>query len=138
MKRLLVAMGGLLLLVLAVAVILGSEAGATRAARRQSSVQAIAARREQAALREAKRLLRAFVPPSGAHRIPQPKGYGGPLRWSGPWPLAEVVDVHRFWSVHQSFDAVVAYIHAHRPRGFETEMESGGKRYHNLQWSFDA
>jgi len=89
-------------------------------------------------MREAKTLLREFVPPPGAHRTPQPAGYGGVLRWEGPWPPAEVVDVHHFWSVNKSFNAVVAFVNAHRPRGFKTELEDGGAKYHELEWSFES
>lgn len=139
MKRSLVAVSGLLLVSLALAVFAASGEGATSAAReRQSSVKAIAASRERAAVRQAKKLLRNFVPPPGARRIPKPAGYGGVLLSDGPWPAAEVVDVHRFWSVHKSFNAVVAFINKHRPRGFKTEREDGGAKYHELEWSFES
>src|SRR5215467_12194572 len=67
-------------------------------ARLMPNVHVLAARREHAAAREARRLLREFVPPPGARRISAPANYGGALRRSGAGPSGEAVDVHRFWS----------------------------------------
>ena len=93
-----------------------------------TGVRAIAARREQAALREAKSLLREFVAPRAARRIRQPRHYAGVLRRSGPQPIGEVVDVHRFWSVRKPLKTVIAFLRAHRPRGFEHSVGSWGTR----------
>jgi hypothetical protein len=83
------------------------------------SVHAIAARRERAARGEAEQLLREFVPPPEARPTREPRNYGGVLRRSGPEPPAEIVDVHRFWSVQKSLAAVMAFVRAHEVAGFE-------------------
>jgi len=98
-----------------------AEAGA-----RVASVRTIAARREQVALREAKSLLRQFVPPRAARRIQQPRHYAGALRRSGMQPLGELVDVHRFWSVKKPLKTVIAFLRAHRLQGFEHFVGSWG------------
>src|SRR5690242_17494635 len=100
-----------------------AEAGA-----RVASVRAVAARREHAALREANKLLREFVPPRAARRIQQPRHYAGVLRQSGPQPIGKLVDVHRFWSVRKPLKTVIAFLRAHRLRGFAHSTASWGTR----------
>jgi hypothetical protein len=92
------------------------------------SVRVIAARRERAALREAQRLLGEFVPPPRARPISQPRHYGGVLRQSGPAPLGETVDAHRFWRVRRPLRAVTAFLRTHRMHGFEPSGTSWGSR----------
>jgi hypothetical protein len=70
-------------------------------ARLTPNVDTLARRREHAAAREAKRLVREFLPPPGARRISEPR--------SGTGPLGESVDVHRFWSVRQPLEGVIAF-----------------------------
>lgn len=110
---------------LVVLVVTACGAGAKPAPRvtevgaRVQSVRVIAARRERAATREARKLLHEFLPPPGARRVGTPHDYGGVLRRSGPTPLSgEVVDVHRFWRVQEPLRAVVAFVRAHDPHGF--------------------
>lgn len=104
---------------------------------RQPSVKVIAARRERAAAREARRLLRKFTPPPGARPARAPRGYGGVLRRSGPEPPAKVVSIHRFWSVQQSLKAVAAFVRAHQVRGFTSSgAEYGPNVPHYVTWSF--
>ena len=135
MKLSLVAASGLLLVLAALAVGAGSGAGATSTAGvRQSSVKVIAARRERTASREAKRLLREFVPPPGARRTREPSEYGGGLRSTGSWPLGEVVDRHAFWSVKTSLKGVAAFVEAHRVHGVKARLSVNGPHY--LSWDF--
>jgi len=136
MKRLLLPASALVL------VLTACGAGAKPAPRvaevgaRLSSVKVVAARRERAAAREAMTLLREFVPPPEARRISQPRYYGGVLRRSGPGPLGEAVDVHRFWSVQRPLKAVIAFLRAHRLRGFAHSSATWGtKQPHYLTMS---
>ena len=82
------------------------------------SVRAIAARRERAAEREARTLVREFVPPPGARRDPARRDHGGILHRSGSAPLGEFVGAHRFWLVREPLADVVAFVRAHDPPGF--------------------
>jgi hypothetical protein len=95
---------------------------------RVPSVRVLAARRERTARREAKTLLREFVAPREARRIQEPRNYAGVLRQSGPQPIGELVDVHRFWSVRKPLEAVTAFLRAHRLRGFEQSVASRGNQ----------
>lgn len=123
-----------------VLVLIACGAGATSAPRvakagRAPSVRVIAERREQSARRAANRLLRDFRVPPGARSIPEPRGYGV-LRRSGPSPVGEVVDVHRFWSVRKSLKTVAAFLGTHRLHGFEHSSASwGGNKPHYLLMS---
>jgi hypothetical protein len=129
MKRLLLPASALVLVVTA------CGAGAKPAprvteleARLLPNVHGLAERRAHAAAREAKKLLREFRPPPGAHRIGEPRNYGGVMRRSGPGPLGETVEVHRFWSVREPQKVVVAFLRAHRLRGFEHSSATWGSR----------
>src|SRR6266568_9150246 len=101
MKRLLLAASAVVLVLTG----FGSSATASSVAKengaRGSTVQATAAQRERAAFREAKALIREFVPSPGARATRRPSGYGSVrvLRQSSGAVAAEVASVHRFWSV---------------------------------------
>jgi hypothetical protein len=95
---------------------------------RVPSVRAIAARRERAAAREAARLLRRLVLPPGARRLRALPNYGGVMRRYGAGPLGEEVAVHRFWSVRKPLEAVIAFLRAHRLRGFAASGATWGSR----------
>lgn len=111
-----------------------SEAGA-----HVPRVHALVAERKRAALREARVMEREFAPPPGAHSIRGPRGYGGVLRRYGTGPVGEVVDVHRFWSVHKPLAAVAAFVRTHRPSGFGgTGATYGSNVPHYLMWSFTS
>jgi hypothetical protein len=90
------------------------------------SVRVIAAGRERTARREAEKLLREFVAPREARRIREPRNYAGVLRQSGPQPIGELVDVHRFWSVRKPLKAVTRFLRAHPLRGFVQSVASRG------------
>jgi hypothetical protein len=115
-----------------VLVLIGCGAGAmsapqaTEAGAKLPSGRVIAERRERAALREATKLLGEFTAPRGARRIPEPRNYGGVLRRSGPGPLGETASVHNFWSVRTPLKSVIAFLKAHRPRGFKPSGASWG------------
>lgn len=83
-------------------------------------VQAIATQRERAALREAKALMREFVPPPGARATRRPPGYASVrvLRQSSGAVAAEFASVHGFWSVRTPLKTVTAFVRAHRLHGF--------------------
>ena len=103
------------------------------------SVRAIASERKRAATRAAERLLRAFVPPPGSGRPARvPRGRSvHVLHQSGGERPAEVVDVHRFWSVRKSLKAVAAFVRAHRVRGEKTSGATYGTNVpHYLIWGF--
>ena len=103
------------------------------------SVRAIASERKRAATREAERLLRAFVPPPGSGRPARvPRGRSvHVLHQSGAERPAEVVDVHRFWSVQKSLKIVAAFVRTHRVRGEKTSgAEYGTNIPHYLIWGF--
>lgn len=116
-----------------VLVVLAGGAGVTPAPRVAEagagvpSVRAVAARREAVAAHEARRLLRRFVAPPGAHPIPKPL-QGSVLREPGPGPLGETVYARRFWSVRAPLKTVIAFLRAHRLRGFEPSGASWGSR----------
>ena len=95
-----------------------------RAAVRAPSVGEIAAARKRAATLSARKLLRAFLPPPGAAKIPAPKEYGGVLR-SVPGPFGEYVRRTQFWRVASKPAAVVAFLQAHDvPAGFTAHCGS--------------
>jgi hypothetical protein len=101
------------------------------------SVRVIAAQRELAATRAARRLLREFVPPPGARPARQPREFAGVLRQWGGGPAGEVVDVHRFWQVHKSLGTVATFVRALRVRGLQRHgTGSGNGAQHYLSWSF--
>ena len=129
MKRLLLPASALVLVVTACGAGAKPAPRVTEVAARLSpNVHEIATRREHAAAREAKRLLREFLPPPGAQRIREPRDYGGVLRRSGGGPLGEAVDVHHFWSVRKPLRAVAAFLRTHRPDGFEGSGATWGSR----------
>jgi hypothetical protein len=128
MKRWLLPASALVLVVIACGAGVKPAPRVTEAGARVPSVRAIAARREQAAAAEAQRLLREFVPPPRAHRIPQPRNYAGVLRQSGPGPLGETADAHRFWSVRTPLKRVTRFLRAHRVPGFAPAGSSWGSR----------
>jgi hypothetical protein len=114
-KRLLLSASALVL------VLTGSGAIAQAALRTTHvGVQTIAAHREHAAFREAERLMREFVPPSGAHAVRTPPGYGTVhvLRQSSGRLGEEAASIHRFWIVRRPLKTVAAFVRAHRLQGF--------------------
>lgn len=126
MKRWLLPASALVLVVIACGVSVKPAPQVAEAGAQVPNVRVIAARREHAAAREAQRLLREFVPPPGARRIPMPRNYAGVLRQSGPGPLGEAADVHRFWSVRKALKTVVAFLRARRLHGFAHSEETSG------------
>jgi len=82
------------------------------------TVRALVVQRERAALREARKLEREFVPPPGARRDPARRDHGGILHRSGRRPVWENVEALRFWRVHEPLRSVVRFLKAHDPRGF--------------------
>jgi hypothetical protein len=126
MKRLLLPASALVLVLTACGAGAKSAPRVAEVGAHVPSVHVIAARRERAAMREAHRLLREFVPPPGAHRIAEPRHYAGVLRRSGPGPLGEAADAHRFWSVRRPLNVVTAFLKAHRLPGFEPSGTSWG------------
>jgi hypothetical protein len=70
----------------------------------------------------------SFCRRPGSRRIPEPRNYGGGGRRSGPGPLGESVDVHRFWSVRKPLKGVVAFLRTHRLHGFEPSAATWGNR----------
>ena len=100
-------------------------------------VSVVAARRKEDATREARVLLREFVPPPGARATREPRRYGGVLRRYGSAPLGEIVDVHRFWSVRKPLAAVATFVRTHRPPGLRDSGATYGSNVpHYLIWSF--
>lgn len=128
MKRWSLPASALVLVLIACGAGAKSAPRVTAAGARVPSVRAIAAQRRQAALREATRLLREFVPPPGARSVRKLPNYGGVLRRSGPGPLGEEVAVHRFWSVRKPLRAVIAFLRAHPLHGFEPSGSTWGSR----------
>lgn len=110
----------------------------TELAARPPTVHAIVVARTREATREAKALLRRFAAPPGARPLSRrPAGDGGVLAQSGPESAAEIVDVHRFWSVRAPLKAVAAFVRAHRPLGFARfGTEYGSSLPHYLMWGF--
>jgi hypothetical protein len=92
------------------------------------SVHELVAERRNAALREARRLVREFVPPPGARPDRAQRDHGGILRRSGPEPLGEDVGALRFWRVRKPLKAVVAFLKAHDPHGFRNLSATYGSR----------
>ena len=138
MKRLLLPAGALVL------VLTACGAGAKPAPRvaevgaRLSSVRVVAARRERAALREARTVLSEFVPPPGASAVQVPPGRyrsAHVLHESAGKQLAEVAEVHGFWSVRKPLKPVAAFVRAHPLRGFGGRgAEYGTNVPHFLRW----
>lgn len=123
MKRFLLPASALVLVVTACGAGSRSAPRVTQVAARLPSVHAIVVQRKRAARREAKQLLREFVPPPGARSVRESRrAYGGVLRETGWGFLGETVDAYRFWRVRSSLAAVMAYVKAHAPQG----GESGG------------
>jgi hypothetical protein len=133
MKRWLLPAGALVLVLIAGGAGLKPAPRVTAAGARVPSVRVVAAERQQAALREAQKLLRGFTAPRGAHRIPEPRHQDGVLRQTGAGPLGEAADAHRFWSVRQPLKTVGAFLRTHRLRGFgPTETTWGTRKPHYL------
>lgn len=128
MKRWLLPASALVLVLIACGAGVKPAPRVAEAGARTSSVRVIAAQRRRAAALEAERLLREFVVPRKARLIGEPRNYGGVLRRSGPQPIGELVDVHRFWSVRWPLKTVIAFLRAHRLRGFENSDASWGSR----------
>ena len=128
MKRWLLPASALVLVVIACGAGVEPAPQVTEAGARVPSTQAIAAGRKHAAAAEARRLLRELVPPPGARATGQPHGYAGVLSRSGPAPLGEYVDAHRFWSVREPLKTVIAFLRTHRVRGFRPSGSSWGTR----------
>lgn len=142
MKRLLLPAGALVLVVTACGAGARPAPRLTQVEARVPTVRALVARRERAALREARRLERTFVPPPGARRDRARRDHGGILHQSGRRPFGETVAARRFWLVHRPLASVVAFLRAHDPSGFRlldsgsgTERP-GGSRYlmRTLAW----
>jgi hypothetical protein len=87
---------------------------------KDAGVRAIAAQREHAAFREARALLREFVPLPGARVTRRPPGYGSVhvLRQSTGRLAVEAASIHRYWSVRTPLKTVTAFVRAHRLHGF--------------------
>lgn len=137
MKRFLLPAGALVLVVTVCGAGVEPAPRVTETAAQVSSVRTIAARREHAATREARKLLREFVLPPGAHSAREPRSYGGVLRRPGPVPVGEVVAAHRFWSVRKPLATVAAFVRTHRPHGFGGSGATPGPSVpHYLTWSF--
>ena len=100
----------------------------TQVSAQQPSVRTLVARRERAALREARRLVREFVPPPAARRDPDPGDHGGVLRQSGPGPFGETAAAHRFWRVRKPLAAVIAFLRTSDPPGFRRMGATYGSR----------
>jgi hypothetical protein len=128
MKRWSLPASALVLVLIACGAGTKSAPQVTETGARAPSVRVIAARRERAALREAKKLLREFVAPRDARRIQEPRNYAGVLRQSGPQPIGELVDVHLFWSVRKPLEAVTTFLRAHRLRGLKQSVASSGSQ----------
>ena len=138
MKRWLLPASALVLVVTACGAGEKPAPQATEAVARVPGVRAVAARRERAAEREARTILREFVPPPRAHRVDvRPGQYGGAhvLHQAGPTQVVEVADVHGFWSVRRSLAEVAAFLRAHPLRGFGgSGAEYGSNVPHYLRW----
>lgn len=117
MKRVLAVMAGATLILAATAV----------AGSRQPTTKEIAAHRERAAAHQAKALLREFVAPPGAHRIPSATGD------TGSWPAGKVVDRHRFWVVSKAVN-VAAFVGTQKVRGVKARRSGNGP--HVFSWNF--
>jgi hypothetical protein len=136
MKRWLLPASALVLVVTACGAGAKPAPRVTEVGARVTSVRVIAARRERAARREARAILRRFVPPTGARRSSEPRHYAGVLRRSGPGPLGETAGVHRFWSVRKPLKVVIAFLRAHRPHGFaSSDATWGSEKPHYLTMS---
>ena len=112
MKSRLVARFGGLMVIGAALLLLAWSAAAPAAAPSTAS-------NELAAQRDAQRLLRRVVLPSGAIRVAaEPKGDGGVLSSPGGYPaVLDLVDVHAFWRVRSRLGSVLAFVKRHVPRG---------------------
>jgi hypothetical protein len=127
MKRWLLPASALVLVVTACGAGAKSAPRVMEVGARVPGVQVIAARREQAAAREATRVIRGFVAPPGAHQIRKPR-YGEVLHESGAGPVGESVSIRRFWSVRKRLKTVIAFLRAHRLQGFEPSGATWGSR----------
>lgn len=137
MTRLLLPVGALVLVLGACGAGVRPAPRVTNVAARPPDVHAVVAGRERVARREAERLLRRFPLPAGARTTSRPGDGGGVLSQSGPETPAEVVDVHRFWSVRTPLAEVAAFVRTHRPRGFERFGATYGTSVpHYLMWTF--
>jgi hypothetical protein len=127
MKRLLLPASALVLVVTACGAGIRSAPRVTEVAARPASVPPTIAGRKQAARREAKALLREFVPPPGARRVwKAPTAYGGAaLRQTAPL-IGETVDAYRVLKVRSPLAAVVAFVKAHPPPGPAYEQSAVG------------
>ncbi len=139
MKRFLLPASALVLVVTACGAGAKPAPRVTLAGARVPRVSIVAARRKEDASREARVLLRQFVPPPGARATREPRRYGGVLRRYGSAPLGEIVDVHRFWSVRKPLAAVAAFVRTHRPPGLrDSGATYGSNAPHYLMWSFSS
>ena len=139
MKRSLLPASALVLVVTACGAGAKPAPRVTEVRARVPSVRVLVAERKRTAAREARRLLRRFVPPPGARSAHEPRGYGGVLRRTGPTPAGEVVDVHRFWSVRKPLTAVAAFVRTHKPHGFAGGSAGYGPSVpHYVTWSFST
>ena len=139
MKRFLLPASALVLVVTACGAGAKPAPRVTLAGAHVPRVSVVAARRKEDASREARLLLREFVPPPGARATREPRGYGGVLRRYGSAPLGEIVDVHRFWSVRKPLAAVAAFVRTHRPPGLRDSGATYGSNVpHYLMWSFSS
>lgn len=138
MKRLLLPASALVLVLTACGAGAKPAPGVAEAGAQVPSIHVVAARRERAAMREAKRLLREFVPPPGARAIHvRPGEYANAhvLHQSGSTLAAESAEVHGFWSVRKPLKAVAAFVRAHPLPGFAGRgAEYGTNIPHFLRW----
>lgn len=128
MKRLLLPASALVLVVTACGAGVKPAPRVAEAATKLPSVHALVVERKRAALREARSLLREFVPPRGARRSRR-----GNVNFGAPAPLGEFAGAHRLWQARGSLDAVVAFLETHDPRGFrDLSSTYGTQRPHSL------
>jgi hypothetical protein len=128
MKRLLLPASALVLVLTACGAGAKPAPRVTEVGARTPSVRAIVARREAAAMRDARKLVREFVPPPGAHRDRARQDHGGILHRSGIAPLGESVVALRFWRVREPLATVVAFLRAHDPKGFRLAASTYASR----------
>jgi hypothetical protein len=120
----------LLLAVTAGVLVLTASGASAAGSGKRLTVKAVAAQREHAARREARRLLSEFVPPAGARRTRKPPRQGG---W-GSSPGAKFVDAHHFWTVPKPLKAVASSIESAEVRGVRATLRQNGPHY--LSWDF--
>ena len=117
----------LLLAVTALTLVLTASGPSAAVNVKRATVKEIVAHRRHVAVGQAKVLLREFVPPPGAHRIPNATGS------TGAWPTGKVVDRHRFWDVPKAFN-IAAFVEAHQVRGVTARRSENGP--HVFSWDF--